>query len=99
MILGKNLIVALDGVAIAGANEQFYQLRDTINPHLYYVEATTTDGHLRTSCVQLFEQFTPSVTQHPAKSNQLVLHRGHLYIKTEDAMYDILGNKYEEFLR
>ena len=68
-------------------------------PHLYHVEATTIDGSVRTSCVQLFNQFTPSAPLHPAKSNQLVLHQGHLYIKTEDAIYDILGNKQKSFLR
>ena len=89
----------VDSVAISGATQQFYQLTDTITPHLYHVEATTVDGSVRTSCVQLFNQFTPSAPQHPAKSNQLVLHQGHLYIKTEDAIYDILGNKQKSFLR
>ena len=88
-----------DSVAIIGATRQFYQLTDTVNPHLYYVEATTSDGHVRTSCVQLFEQFQPSAPKHPAHSNHLLLHRGHLYIKTEDAMSDILGNKYGEISR
>lgn len=89
----------VDSVAISGATQQFYQLTDTITPHLYYVEATTADGSIRTSCVQLFDQFTPSATQHPAKSSQLILHQGHLYIKTEDAIYDILGNKQESIVR
>lgn len=89
----------VDSVAISGATQQFYQLTDTITPHLYHVEATTVDGSVRTSCVQLFNQFTPSAPQHPAKTNQLVLHQGHLYIKTEDAIYDILGNKQKSFLR
>ena len=88
-----------DSVAIVGATRQFYQLTDTINPHFYHVEAMTTDGRIRTSCVQLFEQFRPSVSNQPAQRNQLVLHRGHLYIKTEDALYDILGNKCESLSR
>lgn len=88
-----------DSVAIIGATQQFYQLTDTITPHFYYVEATTKDGRVRTSCVQQFQQFEPSASHHPANSNHLILHRGRLYIKTENAIYDILGNKREEFSR
>ena len=88
-----------DSVVITGATQQFYQLTDTITPHLYHVEATMTNGRVRTSCVQLFEHFKPSVTKQPAKVSQLVLHQGHLYIKTEDAIYDILGNKYGSLSR
>lgn len=81
-----------DSVAIPGATQQFYQISDTINPHLYHVEATMDNGRVRTSCVQLFEQFAPSAQQHPANTNHLILHRGHLYIRTENATYNILGN-------
>ena len=80
-------------MAIEGATAQFYQLTDTITPHLYYVEATMEDGRVRTSCVQLFEQFAASAPQHPAKSSRLILHQGRMYIKTEDAMYSIFGFK------
>ena len=80
-------------MAIEGATAQFYQLTDTLTPHLYYVEATMEDGRVRTSCVQLFEQFRPSAPQHPAQSARLFLSNGQLYIKTEDAMYDIFGSK------
>lgn len=86
-----------DSVAIPGATQQFYQLTDTINPHFYHVEATMTNGNVRTSCVQLFEHFKPSASQHPANSNHIILHKGHLYIKTENAIYDILGNKQRAF--
>lgn len=85
----------VDSVAIIGATQQFYQLTDTITPHLYYVEATMKDGRVRTSCVQLFEQFEPSAPLHPVRSNRLILRQGHLYIKTENALYDILGNRHE----
>lgn len=80
-----------DSVAISGATAQFYQLTDTVTPHLYYVEATMENGRVRTSCVQRFEQFKPSATQKPAQSARLILHNGQLYIKTEDAIYDIFG--------
>ena len=82
-----------DSIAISGATEQFYRLTDTLTPHLYYVEATMTNGRVRTSCVQLFEQFAPSATQHPAQSARLILRDGQLYIKTEDALYDIFGRR------
>ena len=82
-----------DSVAVAGATAQFYQLTDTVTPHFYYVEATMTDGRIRTSCVQLFEQFTPSASQTPAKSNRLVLHQGRLLIQTKNTFYDLLGNE------
>ena len=82
-----------DSVAIEGATAQFYRLTDTITPHLYYVEATTEDGRVRTSCVQLFEQFKPSATQKPAQSARRFLRDGQLYIKTEDAIYSIFGSK------
>lgn len=75
-----------DSVAIVGATRQFYQLTDTINPHFYHVEAMTTDGRIRTSCVQLFGQFRPSVSNQPAQRNHLVMHCGHLYIRTEDEL-------------
>ena len=84
-----------DSVAIEGATKQFYQLTDTVTPHLYYVEATMDNGRVRTSCVQRFEQFKPSAQHHPANSPHRILHQGHLYIQTEDAVYDILGNKVE----
>jgi hypothetical protein len=80
-------------VAIEGATAQFYQLTDTITPHLYYVEATTENGRVRTSCIQLFEQFKPSAPQHPAQSARRFLRNGQLYIKTEDAIYSIFGCK------
>ena len=83
-----------DSIAISGATEQFYRLTDTLTPHLYYVEATMTNGRVRTSCVQLFEQFAPSAPQHPAQSARLILRDGQLYIKTEDAVYDIFGRRY-----
>ena len=82
-----------DSIAISGATEQFYRLTDTLTPHLYYVEATMTNGRVRTSCVQLFEQFAPSAPQHPAQSARLILRDGQLYIKTEDAIYDIFGRR------
>ena len=88
-----------DSVAISGATQQFYQLSDTITPHIYYVEATMPNGRVRTSCAQLFDQFQPSAPQNPANSNRLILHQGHLYIKTEDAIYDILGNRFSAFTR
>ena len=88
-----------DSVAIEGATLQFYQLTDTITPHQYYVEATLENGRIRTSCAQVFEQFTPSVTQPAANCNRLVIDQGHLYIQTEDAIYDILGNKLRNRLR
>lgn len=80
-----------DSVAIPGATKQFYQLADTITPHFYYVEATTDDGHIYSSCVQRFEQFAPSAQQCPSNANHLILRRGHLYIRTENATYNILG--------
>lgn len=82
-----------DSVAIPDETKQFYQLTDTITPHLYYVEATTAEGGVRTSCAQLFGQFQPSAPLQPANSSRLILHQGQMYIKTEDAVYDILGNK------
>ena len=88
-----------DSVAISGATQQFYQLSDTVTPHIYYVEATMPNGRVRTSCAQLFDQFQPSAPQNPANSNRLILHQGHLYIKTEDAIYDILGNRFSAFTR
>ncbi len=88
-----------DSVAISGATQQFYQLSDTVTPHIYYVEATMPNGRVRTSCAQLFDQFQPSAPQNPANSNRLLLHQGHLYIKTEDAIYDILGNRFSAFTR
>ena len=88
-----------DSVAITGATQQFYQLTDTVTPHIYYVEATMPNGRVRTSCAQLFDQFQPSAPQNPANSNRLILHQGHLYIKTEDAIYDILGNRFSAFTR
>jgi len=88
-----------DSVAITGATQQFYQLTDTITPHRYYVEATMSNGRVRTSCEWLFDQFQPSAPQNPANSNMLILHQGHLYIKTEDAFYDILGNRFSAFTR
>ena len=88
-----------DSVAISGATQQFYQLSDTVTPHIYYVEATMPNGRVRTSCAQLFDQFRPSAPQNPANSNRLILHQGHLYIKTEDAIYDILGNRFSAFTR
>ena len=84
-----------DSVAIDGATQQFYQLTDTLTPHKYHVEATMENGRVRTSCVKLFEQFVPSSQRYPAKPNQLILRQGHLYIKTENAIYDILGTKQE----
>ncbi len=88
-----------DSVAISGATQQFYQLSDTVTPHIYYVEATMPNGRVRTSCAQLFDQFQPSAPQNPANSNKLILHQGHVYIKTEDAIYDILGNRFSAFTR
>lgn len=88
-----------DSVAISGATQQFYHLTDTVTPHIYYVEATMPNGRVRTSCAQLFDQFQPSAPQNPANSNRLILHQGHLYIKTEDAIYDILGNRFSAFTR
>ena len=88
-----------DSVAISGATQQFYHLTDTVTPHIYYVEATMPNGRVRTSCAQLFDQFKPSAPQNPANSNRLILHQGHLYIKTEDAFYDILGNRFSAFTR
>ena len=88
-----------DSVAISGATQQFYQLSDTVTPHIYYVEATMPNGRVRTSCAQLFDQFQPSAPQNPANSNRLILHQGHLYIKTGDAIYDILGNRFSAFTR
>ena len=88
-----------DSVAISGATQQFYQLSDTVTPHIYYVEATMPNGRVRTSCAQLFDQFQPSAPQNPANSNRLLLHQGHVYIKTEDAIYDILGNRFSAFTR
>lgn len=82
-----------DSVAISGATQQFYQLTDTLTPHLYHVAATMVNGRVRTSCVQLFSQFKASAPLQPAKSKRLILHDGRLYIKTEDAVYDILGRK------
>lgn len=88
-----------DSVAITGATRQFYQLTDTIMPHFYHVEVTMTNGRVRTSCAKQFEHFRSSVTNQQAKVSQLILHQGQLYIKTEDAIYDILGNKYNTFSR
>jgi len=87
-----------DSVAIEGATQQFYQLTDLTTPHQYYVAATMTNGRVRTSCAQRFEQFEASAS-HPAHTPQRVLHQGHLYIQTEDAVYDILGYKVERPLR
>lgn len=88
-----------DSVAIIGATRQFYQLTDTVNPHFYHAEVVRTDGRVRTSCALLFDQFKPSAARPTATSNQIVIHQGHLYIKTEDAIYDILGNKHNSLSR
>ena len=82
-----------DSIAVSGATLQFYQLTDTLTPHSYYVEATTTDGRVRTSCSQRFGDFAPSAAQHPANTNRIIIRRGRLYIRTENALYDILGNR------
>ena len=84
-----------DGDPIPGATSSVYHTAEPFPAGSYYVLLTRKDGVVLPSCEQTIPEATDGSNVQKAPAAEKVLRNSRLYIRVEDAIYNIYGNRVE----
>lgn len=85
-----------DGQPIESATSSIYHTEEPFPAGAsYYVLLTRADGTVLPSCEQVIPETTNGSNAAKAPSAEKMLRNKHLYIRMDDAVYDIYGNRIE----
>lgn len=84
-----------DGDPIPGATSSVYHTAEPFPAGSYYVLLTRKDGVVLPSCEQTIPEAADGSNVQKAPAAEKVLRNSRLYIRVEDAIYNIYGNRVE----